>query len=204
MLSELPLIQRPVLLLTGEKDRTVALRKYARPGVEDSLGNYPDLSRAAAKKIPKCTRVDIPGVGHAPHLEAPEAFQSAVLPFLLRDRPDWLAPVGRSVNWASSSEPVRSPRRAPSPRARTPPSPRAAQSRGQQPLAEQEVVEALAVELPAPARTPAAGAAPASACSRRSTRAPGRRAERVALHLLRAMASDRTTSSIRKRTASSG
>lgn len=84
MLSELPLIQRPVLLLTGEKDRTVVLRKYARPGVEDSLGNYPDLSRAAAKKIPKCTRVELPGVGHAPHLEAPEAFQSAVLPFLLR------------------------------------------------------------------------------------------------------------------------
>jgi len=48
----------------------------------DSLGNYPALSRAAAKKIPRCTRVEIPGVGHAPHLEAPEAFQSAVLPFL--------------------------------------------------------------------------------------------------------------------------
>ena len=84
MVSELPLLQQPVLLVTGEKDRTVVLRKYARPGVADSLGNYPALSRAAASKIPKCTRMEIPGVGHAPHLEAPEAFRSALLPFLAR------------------------------------------------------------------------------------------------------------------------
>jgi len=84
MRSELRLLQQPVLLLTGEKDRTVVLRKYARPGLADSLGNYPALSRAAAKEIPRCTRVEIPGVGHAPHLEAPEAFQAAVLPFLVR------------------------------------------------------------------------------------------------------------------------
>ena len=84
MRSELRLLQQPVLLITGEKDRTVVLRKYARPAVADSLGNYPALSRAAAKDIPHCTRVEVPAVGHAPHLEAPEAFQAAVLPFLAR------------------------------------------------------------------------------------------------------------------------
>jgi pimeloyl-ACP methyl ester carboxylesterase len=84
MRSELRLLQQPVLLITGEKDRTVVLRKYARPAVADSLGNYPALSRAAAKDIPDCTRVEVPNVGHAPHLEAPEAFQAAVLPFLAR------------------------------------------------------------------------------------------------------------------------
>jgi pimeloyl-ACP methyl ester carboxylesterase len=84
MRSELRLLQQPVLLITGEKDRTVVLRKYARPAVADSLGNYPALSRAAAKETPHCTRVEVPNVGHAPHLEAPEAFQAAVLPFLAR------------------------------------------------------------------------------------------------------------------------
>lgn len=84
MRSELRLLRQPVLLITGEKDRTVVLRKYARPEVADKLGDYPALSRAAEKDIPHCTRVEVPNVGHAPHLEAPEAFQAAVLPFLAR------------------------------------------------------------------------------------------------------------------------
>jgi pimeloyl-ACP methyl ester carboxylesterase len=84
MRSELRLVQQPVLLVTGEKDRTVVLRKYARAAIADKLGDYPALSRAAAKEIPRCTRVEVPNVGHAPHLEAPEAFQAAVLPFLAR------------------------------------------------------------------------------------------------------------------------
>jgi len=84
MRSELRLLRQPVLLITGEKDRTVVLRKYARPEVAERLGDYPALSRAAAKDIPTSTRVEVPNVGHAPHLEAPQAFHAAVLPFLAR------------------------------------------------------------------------------------------------------------------------
>ncbi len=80
--GELSRLRPPVLLVTGEKDRTVVLRKYARPDVAARLGDYPALSRAAAREIPRCTRVEIPDVGHAPHLEAPEAFLAALLPFL--------------------------------------------------------------------------------------------------------------------------
>jgi pimeloyl-ACP methyl ester carboxylesterase len=80
--GELSRLRPPVLLVTGEKDRTVVLRKYARPGVADRLGDYPALSRAAARDIPRCTRVEVPDVGHVPHLEAPEAFLAALLPFL--------------------------------------------------------------------------------------------------------------------------
>ena len=36
----------------------------------------------AAKDIPNCRLVEIPEVGHVPHLEAPEQFQRALLDFL--------------------------------------------------------------------------------------------------------------------------
>jgi pimeloyl-ACP methyl ester carboxylesterase len=82
--SELKLLRQPVLLVTGEKDRTVVLRKYAPPGAAERLGDYPALSRAAAKEIRNCTRVEVPNVGHVPHLETPQAFHAALLPFLAR------------------------------------------------------------------------------------------------------------------------
>lgn len=43
---------------------------------------YPELGRAAARDIPGARLVELEGVGHVPHLEAPECFQQALLEFL--------------------------------------------------------------------------------------------------------------------------
>ena len=43
-------------------------------------GTIDALNRAGRRT----TRVEFPGVGHAPHLEAPQEFQAALLPFLVR------------------------------------------------------------------------------------------------------------------------
>lgn len=45
-------------------------------------GQYTELGKAAAKDIPNCTLVELPYVGHIPHLEAPEQLHQALLAFL--------------------------------------------------------------------------------------------------------------------------
>jgi pimeloyl-ACP methyl ester carboxylesterase len=56
----------PVLLVWGERDKSVDL----------------SVGRAAAALIPGARLVVLPGAGHAPYLEKPEAFNRAVIEFL--------------------------------------------------------------------------------------------------------------------------
>ena len=56
----------PVLLLWGERDRSVAL----------------SVGEAAARLIPGARLVVLPQAGHAPYLEKPEAFNRALIEFL--------------------------------------------------------------------------------------------------------------------------
>lgn len=59
-------IHQPVLLVGGAQDRTLA------PSALDAL----------AALLPGAERLTLPGVGHWPQLEAPEAFDAALLDFL--------------------------------------------------------------------------------------------------------------------------
>jgi pimeloyl-ACP methyl ester carboxylesterase len=79
---ELHLLKPPVLLVVGEKDRTVVMRQYGDPEVVKTMGQYPELAEAAARDIPDCKLVVVPATGHVPHLESPEAFHRALLSFL--------------------------------------------------------------------------------------------------------------------------
>jgi len=63
--AELPGLRQPVLLIAGEKD-----------------GAMPATMRAMAGSIPDARFVEIPGAGHIPCLEAPEAFNAAMEGFL--------------------------------------------------------------------------------------------------------------------------
>jgi pimeloyl-ACP methyl ester carboxylesterase len=45
-------------------------------------GQYTQLGKAAAKDISNCKLVELPNVGHIPHLEAPEQFHRVLLEFL--------------------------------------------------------------------------------------------------------------------------
>jgi pimeloyl-ACP methyl ester carboxylesterase len=79
---EYRLIKPPTLLIVGEEDHVVPLGQYATPEEAARLGDFVELSAAAAHDIPRATRVVVPGSGHIPHLEVPDTFLAAFLPFL--------------------------------------------------------------------------------------------------------------------------
>lgn len=79
---EFSLIGTPTLLVIGQEDRTALGRNFITPEVRKTIGQYPQLGKAAAKDIPNSKLVELENVGHIPHLEAPEAFYQALLDFL--------------------------------------------------------------------------------------------------------------------------
>jgi hypothetical protein len=68
--------------VVGAEDHTVPLGQYAQPAEAARLGDFTALSAAAARDIPRATRVVIPDCGHIPHLEHPSQFLAELLPFL--------------------------------------------------------------------------------------------------------------------------
>ena len=80
--NALPKLTVPTLLIIGQSDRTVFGRRFAPPEVVKPLGNFPQLGKAAQARIPGAKLVEFEGVGHVPHIEAPERFHAAVLEFL--------------------------------------------------------------------------------------------------------------------------
>ena len=68
--SELAQIHAPVLVIGGDQDRSLA----------------PESLDALARLLPDAQRVRLPGIGHWPQLEAPEAFDTALLSFLATPR----------------------------------------------------------------------------------------------------------------------
>ena len=79
VIHEIERINVPTLLLIGERDRTALGRERAKPADAEKLGNYPVLAREAAAKIPGASLVTFPDLGHAPHIEAPERFNAALI-----------------------------------------------------------------------------------------------------------------------------
>jgi pimeloyl-ACP methyl ester carboxylesterase len=79
---EYHLIAPPVLVVVGAEDHVVPLGQYAPPDQVARLGDFVALSVAAARDIPRATRVVIPDCGHVPHLEQPGPFLAQLLPFL--------------------------------------------------------------------------------------------------------------------------
>ena len=68
---ELSRIRNPVLVVVGSND----------PATPPALGL--DL----AERLPDARMIEMPGIGHAPHVEDPEGFLAAIGPFLgLKDR----------------------------------------------------------------------------------------------------------------------
>ncbi len=79
---EFSLIKPPTLLVVGLKDRTTVGRGRVSEEILKDKGQYAQLGKAAAQDIPACKLVELPNVGHIPHLEAPEQFHRALLEFL--------------------------------------------------------------------------------------------------------------------------
>ena len=82
VVQDLPRLRLPTLLVIGQSDRTTLGRGSLPKEVLATLGRYPELGRKAAAAIHGSRLVEIPGVGHVPHLEAPARFHAALLEFL--------------------------------------------------------------------------------------------------------------------------
>lgn len=82
VIYEFPNIQAPTLLIIGQRDRTALGKASVPEEVRKTLGNYPELGKMAAEKIPHATLVPIEGVGHLPHIEAYTKFITPLLKFL--------------------------------------------------------------------------------------------------------------------------
>jgi len=75
-------IKAPSLLIIGLRDKTALGKARAPKEVQEKLGNYPVLGKAAAKRIPNSTLVEIENVGHLPHIEAYPKFIEPLIDFL--------------------------------------------------------------------------------------------------------------------------
>jgi pimeloyl-ACP methyl ester carboxylesterase len=72
----------PVLLFAGEKDRSFPLIQYAPAEKRASLPTIADAAKSAATELQHGQLVIVPGVGHVPHLEAPDVFREAFMKFV--------------------------------------------------------------------------------------------------------------------------
>lgn len=79
---EFNLIRTPTLLIIGQEDRTVVGGNHVSEEVRRTLGQYPQLGQAAARDIQNSRLVELPRVGHIPHLEATNEFHRTLLDFL--------------------------------------------------------------------------------------------------------------------------
>jgi pimeloyl-ACP methyl ester carboxylesterase len=75
-------LKMPVLLIIGQRDKTALGKAKAPKEAQEKLGNYPELGKAAAKKIKNSTLVELDNVGHMPHIEAYERFLPPLITFL--------------------------------------------------------------------------------------------------------------------------
>jgi 3-oxoadipate enol-lactonase len=64
--NDLARVRNPTLIVVGAEDQ-------ATP---------PALGRALAERLPDATLIELPGLGHCPHIQDPDAFVAAIAPFL--------------------------------------------------------------------------------------------------------------------------
>jgi len=81
---EFPNIRAKTLLVIGQADRTVVGKARVKKDQLASVGQYPELGRKTARLISGAALVELPEVGHIPHLEAAERFHRELLAFLNR------------------------------------------------------------------------------------------------------------------------
>ena len=79
VVHELERIKAPTILMIGQLDRTAIGANRAPADVAKRLGDYPELGRAAARRIPNARLIEFSDLGHAPQIQAPDEFHRALL-----------------------------------------------------------------------------------------------------------------------------
>jgi pimeloyl-ACP methyl ester carboxylesterase len=75
-------LKPPVLLMAGDKDHAIPLASYAAPEMRGKIPGLIEAAHEVALEFPHWKLVEFAGVGHVPHLEAPQDFETALLGFL--------------------------------------------------------------------------------------------------------------------------
>lgn len=71
-------LSMPVTLLIGTRDRTAIGRGLVSDELAGRMGDYTQLGKTTARRIPDVTLVEFDDVGHLPHIEAPERYLDAL------------------------------------------------------------------------------------------------------------------------------
>jgi pimeloyl-ACP methyl ester carboxylesterase len=69
----------PTILMIGDKDNTAIGKDFAPAAVRAALGNYPELGKRAAERIPGAKLIEFPELGHAPQIQDPVGFDKALV-----------------------------------------------------------------------------------------------------------------------------
>lgn len=79
-------LRMPVLLIIGQRDKTALAKGLATAEVRKKMGNYAQLGKDAQKRIPNATLLELPGIGHMPHVENFDDFIKGVIDFLAESK----------------------------------------------------------------------------------------------------------------------
>ncbi len=66
---ELKNLKVPVTFIIGQADRTAVGKDRLKEKVQPETGNYPELGKKAAAAVKYSKLVELPGIGHVPHIE---------------------------------------------------------------------------------------------------------------------------------------
>jgi pimeloyl-ACP methyl ester carboxylesterase len=75
-------IQVPTLLIIGQEDRTVVGKALLSEAAKQRHGQYPALGKKTQQQIPGARLVELPGVGHIPHIQDLPAFERHLMGFI--------------------------------------------------------------------------------------------------------------------------
>ena len=79
VVHEFPLLQVPTVLMIGTRDTTAIGSDIAPPEVKARVGHYDVLGPQIAQQIPHARLIEFEGLGHAPQIQQPEAFDKRLL-----------------------------------------------------------------------------------------------------------------------------
>ncbi len=76
---DFPRLQVPTVLMIGTRDTTAIGSDIAPPEVKARVGHYDQLGPLIAQQIPHARLIEFDGLGHAPQIQAPEAFDKRLI-----------------------------------------------------------------------------------------------------------------------------
>jgi pimeloyl-ACP methyl ester carboxylesterase len=82
VIYEFERLKTPTLFIIGQRDRTAIGKDRVPKEVAARMGDYPALGRAAARRIPRASLVEIEEAGHIPQVESFAKYARALLAFI--------------------------------------------------------------------------------------------------------------------------